>query len=796
MVVGCWAVLVTVTGQATAWLVDQVQLTEGLTGRPWQSPLASALTAALVAVPAALLALLPRRPSVRAAGGVWAVSAAALALLGLLRTVPISANELYLALLTVAAGLAGLVVQRVTGTRGTVSPTGSHTSQPAGTTSPAATASTSAVRALAAAAGLVLLLPWLWLGALGGLLETVLAATAALAVGNLAAAVLGGRYWAAYGARPDGERHPVRVVLLGGLTAGVALSLLVAGVGQLGSQLAALLVVPPAAFTVGALQQLTIVSGRQPGPVPVRWVVGLAVFGPLAFVDPEEITFALLTSRDVPYWTGVASVVGLVLALLLGAATGLTSGRRRARMPRTVSALVAVGAVLVAATAVYAAPGQPGLHGERLFVVLTEQAKLDTLPDRGTGQARKDLRTREVYRRLVETAERTQAGLRAELRRKHLAHTPYYLVNAIEVSGGPVVRAWLARRPEVDRVLVVQRLRPLPAEVPTAHGSQPEPATPPWHLEMLRAGQVWSELGVTGAGITVGNSDSGVDGSHPALVANFRGGDDSWYDPWNGSRRPTDHNGHGTHTTGSAVGSRNIGVAPGARWVGCVNLDRNLGNPAYYLDCMQFMFAPFPPGGDPFTDGRPERAPQVLTNSWSCPSVEGCDRDVFRPATAVFHAVGTFVVAAAGNTGPYCGSIDEPPGAYADVFTVGAVDQRRRVTEFSSRGSVAQPGKPDVVAPGAGVLSAMPGGGYAATSGTSMATPLVAGLVALMWSADPALIGQIGTTERILEQTARPAVPTYRSRAPADACGSPANITGAGIVDAYAAVHVVLDERS
>lgn len=69
-----------------------------------------------------------------------------------------------------------------------------------------------------------------------------------------------------------------------------------------------------------------------------------------------------------------------------------------------------------------------------------------------------------------------------------------------------------------------------------------------------------------------------------------------------------------------------------------------------------------------------------------------------------------------------------------------------------------------------------------------MATPQVAGVVALMWSANPALVGDLDRTRRILRDTATPARATYRSRNPADACGGDANITGAGLVDAYAAV--------
>lgn len=120
------------------------------------------------------------------------------------------------------------------------------------------------------------------------------------------------------------------------------------------------------------------------------------------------------------------------------------------------------------------------------------------------------------------------------------------------------------------------------------------------------------------------------------------------------------------------------------------------------------------------------------------------------------------------------------------MLTVGAVDRQRRVTLFSSRGPVPGAAKPDLVAPGDEVLSAMPGGGYAALSGTSMATPQVAGVVALMWSANPALVGDLPRTRQILRDTATPAGATYASRT--QTCGGDRNITGAGLVDAYAAV--------
>ncbi|WP_460806252.1 S8 family serine peptidase [Micromonospora zhanjiangensis] len=838
---GLWAVAVVAGAEAIGWLVTQLLLTLGLDQPAWVRFVPSLAAGLLVALPATPLALLPRGPAVRAAGRAWLLGAAALAGLGLVRAVPTPQNEFYLAALAVVAVALGSVLR--TGRRRTGGPSEiARTDRPGGSdrrrtwrpgsaarsgraTAPPADVAVSgphrerssynvfdvgsnsappgrqdpatagppdreapAATGLAATAGLAVLLPWVCVGALGGLLETVLAVTAAVAVGRLAASILDVRFWATYRRWPDGRPHPVRLLLLGGPVAGVALLLVAAGTGQDGAQLAALLTLPPLGFATATLAG----SGAYPPGGrpwrPVGWLVGLAAVGPLAFADPEEISLLLL-GRDVPFWVAVAAGGSLTIALLVAAGYAVAFARLRPRRPGRRPVAAALGLLLVAVAGLYVGAGQPGLYGEKLFVVLREQADLTGVPVGLTGFAGRATRGEAVYRRLVDTAERSQAGLRRDLRRLHLRHTPYYLVNAVEVEGGPAVREWLSRRSDVDRVLLSQRLRPLPAAPRPDRGALAQPAAPPWNITMIGADRVRSGLGVTGAGIVVGTSDSGVDGAHPALAGGFRGGDDSWYDPWNGSRTPTDRGGHGTHTLASAVGGRQVGVAPGAHWVGCVNLGRNLGNPAHYLDCLQFMLAPFPTGADPFTAGRPDRAPQVLTNSWGCPPIEGCDRDVLRPATAALAAAGIFTVVAAGNSGPYCGSVSDPPAPYPDVLTVGAVDQEGRITEFSSRGPA--PGgaaKPDVVAPGADVLSAWPGGGYATENGTSMATPQVAGVVALMWSANPALVGDLDRTRRILRDTATGRPARYPPGEPADRCGGSANVTGAGLVDAYAAV--------
>jgi hypothetical protein len=791
VLVGLWTVGVSVALPAVTWLADQVLQVTGSTTPAWLWPFASGLTALLAGGPALLLALVPRRlpfgpvptqpvgpeaapwpatplpvapwpqaapwpvapgrpagpragarvAAARAAGRLWTVGAVAIGVLGCLRAVPVEFNVGYLLLFTVITGIAARLIRRT----GWGMPRRYTQYRPSGGAVP-----------FGVAAGLASLAPWLWLGALGGGAETVLAATAATATGWLAAGALNERYWAAF----DESRW--RLVGLGGLTAGVFLAMLGAATGAAGVHLVELLVLAPLGFAAAALFRPG--GPRQPA---IAALVGLAAFGPLAFLEPVQLGLETnLGSRDVAYWGFVAAGCALVLGLLSGIGYGV--GLRAVTRSRV--ATVTVLAVAAAGLVGYFTVGAPGLHGDRLFVVFKEQADLSGVGSIADVQARRA----EVYHRLVATADRTQAPLRKELDRLHLAYTPYYLVNGIEVTGEPGLREWLSNRPGVDRVLLSPHLRPVPEQPNPMAGPLPAPSRPQWNVQMVHADQVWA-AGDTGQGIVIGTSDSGVDASHTALRGSMRPGDDSWYDPWNGTRTPTDHNGHGTHTLGTALGRGGIGVAPGAQWIGCVDLARNLGNPPYYLDCLQFMLAPFPHGGDPLRDGRPDRGADVLTNSWGCPSVEGCDRDALLPAVDALTAAGIFVVAAAGNSGPHCGSITDPPAPYPDTITVGAVDHNGMVANFSSRGPSAGAAKPDILAPGDGVLSALPGGGYGVLSGTSMAAPHIAGVVALLWSADRRLVGDVAGTRQILARTAGPARP--------DGCGGTA-----GIVDAYAAV--------
>jgi subtilisin family serine protease len=183
-----------------------------------------------------------------------------------------------------------------------------------------------------------------------------------------------------------------------------------------------------------------------------------------------------------------------------------------------------------------------------------------------------------------------------------------------------------------------------------------------------------------------------------------------------------------------------------------------------------------------------------MNNSWGCPSLEGCDADALLYAANNLRDAGIFVVVSAGNDGPACSTVESPLSLYDSVFSVGAIDQYGDVAEFSSRGPVTADGsertKPDIVAPGVQVFSSTPENTYAEFDGTSMAGPHLVGVVALIWSAQPNLIGDIDATEQLIIDTAQPytgdiSVGCFTGE-------KPSNAYGFGVVDVYAAVKKAL----
>ena len=563
------------------------------------------------------------------------------------------------------------------------------------------------------------------------------------------------------------------------------LALLASALGYDGGQLILLSALPLFAFALAALMP-SLAGGTA--------LTGLAAAAAFAFIDPTELSVLLGDFTGIGLGAAM-SVLGLglllgILALVLRAVFkhAAEGGWRKP------AAMVGAALLWVGIAALYFTSGHPGFYGDRLFVIFKDQADISSIaaiPDR-------EARLTAAYTQLTAHANESQADIRASLDRFGVKYTPYYLVNAMEVQGGTLVRLYLATRPEVDRVLPSPRLRPIPPDEPSRGYETSVSGEPQWNIKMIGADKVWEEFGARGKGIVVGQSDSGADGSHPAIRDQYRGrasgGDYNWFDPWDATTSPNDEGGHGTHTLGTILGKGGIGIAPEAQWIGCVNLDRNLANPALYLDCMQFMLAPFPHGGNPFTDGDPTKAAHVLNNSWGCPELEGCDPTALEPAVNNLRAAGIFVAVSAGNDGPDCNTVKDPLALYDSVFSVGAVDEDGNIVGFSSRGPVTVDGsgrmKPDIAAPGRYVISSMPLGTYGEMSGTSMAGPHVVGAVALLWSADPSLVGDIDRTEQILIRSAR-AYTGDRSYGCFEG-NVPNAAFGYGILDVYEAVKLAL----
>lgn len=654
--------------------------------------------------------------------------------------------------------------------------------------------------ALAFLLGGLAAIPFVLWGALGSPLDTILALLQGLTFGWLAGVLLEG-----YALRPMRAAQADHPAGLGQFFIG-----LLAAMGML------VLVASGTAFSFGMMQLmlmlelpglaaiLVIMNLRSGRISPIAWLIGLAFVLPATFFDANELAviisaisgdvlqYALRAAGLVTAGAYLASLVVFVVFLVTRNQTTSEVGSSQ-RMPGLIATVLAAAAWL-GVGGVYFFFGQPGFYGDQLFVIMKSQADLNPASQIQDVNARRAF----VYQILVQHANQDQANLRQALTNLHIGYTPYYLEDSLEVNADPFMSLWLRSYPGVDRVLYSPHLRPLPnLPRPLTGASHTPPSSPDWNLTMIEADKVWNDLGVTGQGIVVGQSDSGVDGSHPDLAPSYRGqggqNDYNWYDPWFDTLSPHDYGGHGTHTLGTVLG-KTTGVAPGATWIACVNLGRNLGNPALYLNCMQFMLAPFPQHGDPLKDGDPRRGAMVLNNSWGCPDLEGCDAEALQFAAQALRQAGIFVEAAAGNDGPNCSTVRDPLSLYASVFTTGAINSQGDLAPFSSLGPVTADGservKPDILAPGVNVLSTLPDNSYGRLPGTSMASPHTVGVVALMWSANPKLIGDIDQTDKILEQSAT----TYNGGYPncPGAHSIPSTAAGYGILNAYQAVKLAL----
>ena len=417
---------------------------------------------------------------------------------------------------------------------------------------------------------------------------------------------------------------------------------------------------------------------------------------------------------------------------------------------------------------------------------------------------------------LLAKAQQAQAPLLEWLRARGVEHRAFYIVNAIWVKGTRELALQIAARPEVARIEGNPRIRNIEPvritekelqEAISAVASPAARAAIEPGVSYVRAPEVWSQ-GFTGQGIVIGGADTGVEWNHAALINHYRGWNGAtadhnynWHDSIHSgggacgpnAPAPCDDDNHGTHTLGTAVGgdggTNQIGVAPGAKFIACRNMDQGNGTPATYIECMEWFLAPYPVGGTT-AQGDPSKAPDITTNSWGCPTSEGCSPGTLQAAVEAQRAAGIMTVVAAGNSGSACSTVSDPPSFYAAAYTVGAISSSTgAIASFSSRGPATVDGsnrrKPDISAPGVSVRSAVRGGLYSSLSGTSMATPHTAGAIALLWSARPELRHQITETENILNDAAVDVASTSCSSS-----GVPNNVYGFGRLDIKAAVDV------
>jgi subtilisin family serine protease len=446
------------------------------------------------------------------------------------------------------------------------------------------------------------------------------------------------------------------------------------------------------------------------------------------------------------------------------------------------------------------------------LIVLADQA---TPATRRTPAGDYKAHRRALVDALRTRADTSQAGLRAWLDARGVDYRPYWIANMVYARLSADELVALAARPEIGRIASNPTIRlALPKASPARAPATPDsPDTIAWGVSKINAPQVWA-AGFTGQGVVIAGEDTGYQWDHPALEPQYRGWNGSsadhnynWHDAIhvpNGkcpadSKQPCDDFGHGTHTAGTFAGddhdTHQVGVAPGAKWIGCRNMNAGNGTPASYIECMQFMLAPTDLKG---RNPNPDLAPDVVSNSWECPASEGCTvgNELIQAETKLTKA-GILFVAAAANAGPSCSTITNPPGIYSGTFTIGATDVNDVLAGFSSRGPVLKAPhvssdqvKPDVSAPGVNVYSTWPPNTYANLSGTSMATPHVAGAAALLMSAVPKLKGHPVAVIQLLRDTAA----TSGVTDPVDqACGGtsrttwPNNMLGFGRIDVYAA---------
>lgn len=424
-------------------------------------------------------------------------------------------------------------------------------------------------------------------------------------------------------------------------------------------------------------------------------------------------------------------------------------------------------------------------------------------------------RRRALVEMLRATADVTQADLRSWLDAQGIPYRAFWITNAIQAQLTPAQLEMLAARDDVEAIGANSSIAlRMPAQE-EASALPPAPDAIEWGVNKVKAPQLWAQ-GINGTGVVIAGQDTGIRWTHAAIKGKYRGWDAvnqvadhnyNWHDSVHAanascpadSPQPCDDHNHGSHTIGTVLGddgsANQVGVAPGAKWVGCRNMNAGAGTPATYNQCAQWFLAPTDLSG---ANPNPDKAPDVINNSWGCPAEEGCTAIAgteIREAIENLIAGGIVFVASAGNDGGSCSTIGSAPASLDNVLTVGGTTVSDTMYTSSSRGPVAVfPGtgtrnKPDVIAPAVNVRSSFKGSDttYGTMTGTSMAGPHVVGAVAMLMQINPGLKGDPVAVANILRSTAVPLTTTTQVCGGIPATTFPNPVQGYGQIDLVAA---------
>ena len=438
----------------------------------------------------------------------------------------------------------------------------------------------------------------------------------------------------------------------------------------------------------------------------------------------------------------------------------------------------------------------------KVLVVMADQADIRALDwQLHDSKATLELRHHTVVSTLMDQSRNSQVDLLNNLEASKtnggiLGFTSHWIVNSVVVVGTVDAIRELAARSDVERIeanLEVELIEPVISEKIVDPDSRGIGITP--GVVAVGARRVWNELGIDGTGVVVSELDTGVDGNHIALQSNWRGNyapvEECWLDAANlGHSTPQDSHGHGSHTMGTVMGlapDDTVGVAPGALWIASNIINSGTGAPFDNGVIASFEWLA-DPDGDPYTT---EDVPAVCQNSWGVnenfSGYYDCDSRWW-DAIDNCEAAGVVVTWSAGNEGPGPESLRSPADRAAspgNCFSVGSTQHYEpyEISSFSSRGPSGCGGefamKPEISAPGSDIYSVAAGGGYTNMSGTSMAGPHIAGVVALMRASNPNV--DVITIKDVLMATAIDLGPAGEDQT-----------YGHGFVDAYAAVLAVM----